>query len=83
MTAATLRSHTAKDLAQMARQNGIPGWHALRKEELITELAKLARKNALAPSGGSSSKPKSKTSPRAQLQIDQLKRKLANAKNLG
>jgi hypothetical protein len=69
----------------MARQNSIPGWHSLRKEELITELVKLARKNALAPSGRPlpSSKAKSKTSPRAQQQIDQLKRKLASAKNLG
>jgi hypothetical protein len=27
MTAATLRSLTAKDLAQMARERGVAGWH--------------------------------------------------------
>ena len=43
MTAATLRSETAKDLAQMARKQGITGWHAMRKEELIRALLKLAR----------------------------------------
>lgn len=90
MTAATLRSRTAKDLAQMARQNGIPGWHSMRKEELVTQLVKLARKRTLTSNGtngsseastenGVSPKP---TNPRVQQKIDQLKRKLANAKNL-
>lgn len=38
MTAAALRSRTAKDLAQMARQNGVAGWHSMKKEELIDAL---------------------------------------------
>ena len=85
MTAATLRSHTAKDLAQMARQHGIPGWHSMRKEELVAELSRLARKRSL---DGGEIKPKAangharKNNPRVQQKIDQLKRKLANAKNL-
>ncbi|QEG35693.1 DUF4912 domain-containing protein [Bythopirellula goksoeyrii] len=44
MTATSLRSHTAKDLAQMARQHGIPGWHSMRKDELIGALSSVARK---------------------------------------
>ena len=47
MTAATLRSQTAKELAQMARQNGVAGWHSMRKEELINALVRLARNRAL------------------------------------
>ena len=43
MTADKLRSHTAKDLAQMARKKGIAGWHSMRKEELVRALLKLAR----------------------------------------
>lgn len=86
MTAATLRSHTAKDLAQMARQHGIPGWHSMRKEELVTELVRLARKRSLSspPNGsnGSANGTGKKPNPRVQQKIDQLKRKLANAKNL-
>lgn len=44
MTAASLRSHTAKDLAQMARQHGIAGWHSMRKDELIGALSSVARR---------------------------------------
>jgi hypothetical protein len=86
MTAATLRSHTAKDLAQMARQNGVPGWHSMRKEELVTALVRLARKRAISKNGthGSPTATQNarKSSPRVQQKIDQLKRKLATIKNL-
>lgn len=84
MTAATLRSHTAKDLAQMARQHGIPGWHSMRKEELVTELVRLARKRSLnkPPANGKTNGEARKANPRVQQKIDQLKRKLAHAKNL-
>ena len=41
MTPATLRSHTCKDLAQMAKGLGVPGWHAMRKDQLIRALVKL------------------------------------------
>lgn len=91
MTAATLRSHTAKDLAQMARLNGISGWHSMRKDELVTQLVRLARKNGLSRNGLSkndangstvtNNSPKT-TNPRVQQKIDQLRRKLANAKNI-
>lgn len=48
MTAATLRSLTAKDLAQMARERGVAGWHSMRKEELIRALIRKARRQASA-----------------------------------
>jgi len=51
MTAATLRSYTAKDLAQMARQNGVAGWHSMRKEELISALVRLARQRKSSTKG--------------------------------
>ena len=43
MTATTLRSYTAKDLAQMARQQGVAGWHGMRKDELISALVQVDR----------------------------------------
>jgi hypothetical protein len=46
MTATTLRSYTAKDLAQMAREGGVEGWHSMRKEELIRALVRLAQRRA-------------------------------------
>ena len=48
MTAATLRSLTAKDLAQMARERGVAGWHSMRKEELIGALVRVAKRRASA-----------------------------------
>jgi len=38
MTTATLRNQSCKDLAQMARSQGVPGWHSMRKDELIRAL---------------------------------------------
>ncbi len=43
ITAATLRSHTSKDLAQMAKTKGVPGWHSMRKEQLVKALLKQAK----------------------------------------
>ena len=98
MTASTLRSRTAKDLAQMARQNGIPGWHSMRKEELVTALIGLARKSArshrvlngsLAAENGSTpvktnqeNKPTSAANSKARRKLEQLRERLALAKNL-
>jgi uncharacterized protein len=48
MTAATLRSLSAKDLAQMARDRGVSGWHSMRKEELVGVLIRMARRKASA-----------------------------------
>ncbi|NIP86162.1 MAG: DUF4912 domain-containing protein [Planctomycetales bacterium] len=46
MTPSSLRALTCKALAQMAKQSGIPGWHAMRKEELVDALARLGRRQA-------------------------------------
>ncbi|QDS99694.1 DUF4912 domain-containing protein [Adhaeretor mobilis] len=85
MTASSLRSYTAKDLAQMAREKGVSGWHSMRKEQLV---------KALIQQGGSRSRngsPKqvrtngktSQTSAKALFKINQLQQKLATIKNLG
>lgn len=44
MTPAKLRDYRCKDLAQMAKKEKVPGWHAMRKEELVQALAKAARR---------------------------------------
>jgi hypothetical protein len=93
MTAATLRSHTARDLAHIARQNGITGWHSMRKEELVRALVNLARKRALTtskpPTSSSTEQAESivhtsvsKTDPQALRRINQLQLQLAIVKNL-
>ena len=43
ITAARLKARTVKDLACMAKKKKIPGWHSMRKDELIKALANHAR----------------------------------------
>ncbi|MAT69619.1 MAG: DUF4912 domain-containing protein [Planctomycetaceae bacterium] len=97
MTAATLRAHTAKDLAQMARDRGIAGWHSMRKEELIRALVRAARKRSQAAarseapaSRNGSARPQAKVrrdrpaalaAPRNR-EIAKLRDRVAMAKNL-
>ncbi len=44
ITATTLRARTVKDLAAMAKKKRIPGWHAMRKEELVKALVKQTKR---------------------------------------
>jgi hypothetical protein len=46
ITMNSLSSLKVKDLAQEAKKHGIVGWHSMRKEELIAELLKVAKRNA-------------------------------------
>jgi hypothetical protein len=42
-TAAKLKSRTVKELAAMAKRKRVPGWHSMRKDELVRVLARLAK----------------------------------------
>ena len=46
MTAETLSNKSVKDLAQMAKRQGINGWHTMRKDELVKALVRRARAKA-------------------------------------
>jgi hypothetical protein len=48
MSPANLQTRSKKALAQLAREHGIPGWHAMRKDQLI---------RALSATGNGSKKP--------------------------
>ncbi len=48
ITAATLRTRTVKDLAAIAKGEGVSGWHSMRKEQLVKAILKLAKKEAQA-----------------------------------
>lgn len=39
----TLSSKTSRDLALMAKNKGVPGWHSMRKTQLVNALIKLAK----------------------------------------
>src|SRR5262245_49703755 len=43
MTSDKLQSYSKKELAVMARDRGIAGWHGMRKEELVAALARSRR----------------------------------------
>jgi hypothetical protein len=43
MTTADLKSRTVKDLASMAKRKKVPGWHGMKKDELIKALVRQTR----------------------------------------
>jgi hypothetical protein len=49
MTAATLKNFSCKDLAQMAKVQGVVGWHAMRKDELVQALVKRTKQQQRQP----------------------------------
>lgn len=44
-TATSLRSQTAKELAQRAKAKGVKGWHSMRKEQLVDALLRVDSKS--------------------------------------
>ena len=43
-TASELREQTRRDLASLARNYGIAGWHGMRKDDLVSEIVKCQRR---------------------------------------
>lgn len=43
MTTASLKEKPVRDLARMAKQHGVAGWHSMRKDQLITALIRKAK----------------------------------------
>jgi hypothetical protein len=48
MTASSLREKPVRDLARLAKQHGVPGWHAMRKDQLIRALMRRAKSSLAA-----------------------------------
>lgn len=51
MTAESLRNCSCKDLAKMARSEGLAGWHSMRKDELVRALVAHAKRKGKGPPG--------------------------------
>ncbi|MCA9196625.1 MAG: DUF4912 domain-containing protein [Planctomycetales bacterium] len=67
ITAASLKEHTSKDLAQIAKKRGISGWHSMRKADLIKAIVRDEKKSSA--SNGSKAKSagsRKKTAPAAK-----------------
>ena len=52
ITSAKLKLHTAKDLATMAKNKKVSGWHAMRKDQLVRALVKHAKTKAAKKTNG-------------------------------
>lgn len=50
MTPAALKSYSHKDLAEMAKQGGVRGWHSMKKDQLVKALLATRTKSAAARS---------------------------------
>ena len=85
MTTASLKDKPVRDLARLARQHGVRGWHSMRKDQLIRALVRRA-KSALDPAGiataATASSPRSEADPDVARQIAEARERLARAKNL-
>ena len=46
MTTEKLKRLTVKDLAAMAKKRGVPGWHSMRKEQLVRSLARITSRSS-------------------------------------
>ncbi len=74
MTTQELKLQTRKQLADLARDQGISGWHSMRKDDLVTKLArkyrqlqKHAPRNVRADLGGSRDTENSKTNGKVSI----------------
>ncbi|MEN6496534.1 MAG: DUF4912 domain-containing protein [Thermoguttaceae bacterium] len=88
MTVAKLKSRTVKDLAVLAKRKGVPGWHSMRKEELIKALVKHSKPAATktvkrCDSNGHAAPPPAKPhSSRTVQRLNQIKAKMALSRDL-
>ncbi len=61
MTLETLKDCTKKDLVRMARDRGITGWHAMRKDQLVQVLASMVKVSSASKRRAASATTKSST----------------------
>lgn len=85
MTSASLKDKPVRDLARMARQHGVPGWHSMRKDQLIRALVRRA-KSALGQSAGGSpvagAVARTGVDPDAARRVAEARERLARVKDL-
>jgi hypothetical protein len=98
MTTASLREKPVRDLARMAKQHGVPGWHSMRKDQLIRALVRRAKSGLVlggipgaSGQGVPASPPRrsptsvavaAPTDPEVVRRIAEARERLARAKNL-
>lgn len=79
MTTADLKNRTVRDLASMAKKKKVPGWHAMKKDQLIRALVqKVKAESRRQPRAADDTSPLRVHRPH----IEEVKAKLAEAKDL-
>ncbi len=63
MTPAALKSYSHKDLAQLAKQGGVRGWHSMRKDQLVQALLSAAKSKAVASASKKAAAPARRSGP--------------------
>jgi hypothetical protein len=92
MTSASLREKPVRDLARLAKQHGVSGWHSMRKDQLIKALVSKAKKalpvdarrSAARPAVAATGRPKlavSQPSPAAVAHAAEVARRIAEARD--
>ncbi|MEN6406661.1 MAG: DUF4912 domain-containing protein [Thermoguttaceae bacterium] len=79
MTATDLKSRTVRDLASMAKRKKVPGWHGMKKEELIKALLQQAKVESRRHVGA---RPSTAAYRSVSRHLEDIQAKLAEAKDL-
>ena len=91
MTSASLREKPVRDLARLAKQHGVQGWHSMRKDQLIRALVRRAKSSLAAQAGGGGPVSVSRSAPiispkqpnpEVVRRIAEARERLAKAKSL-
>jgi len=91
MTTASLKEKPVRDLARMAKLHGVPGWHSMRKDQLIRALVRRAKSGSLRmhaaveiarPRPSPATSPAIQPDPEVARRIAEARERLARAKNL-
>lgn len=95
MTPSSLQSHTLKDLTEIAKSEGLPGWRSMRKAQLIRALVSHARRkqrerekagarqDSRSQSNGAERTMSRRGLSATRTRISQLRSKLEARRNLG
>jgi uncharacterized protein len=81
MTIVELENRTVRDLASMAKRKKVPGWHSMKKRELVRALLQHVRSEAVAPKECGRERPPV-ARVRTSRRLEQVKAKRAEAKDL-
>ena len=90
MTTASLKEKPVRDLARLAKQHGVSGWHSMRKDQLIKALVRKAKSRLPEGSSGGRSRTEAarhvpaggQRDPEVARRIAEARERLARAKDL-